>query len=236
MVPRARHPDGWNQTPIELDQWAWASTSTRAWARVFGVKLPLTPSRKARWRIRRPIGDERVRFGHQSLSNPILMNCPDQISMEFCLLNPSIILPTVRTFRVGALLKPRLGLLARLLAEKIAFQEAFKKRSNFTSIWTSIFVLLGRFSVPTWVPKSTKNRSKIDPKMHSILASIFYRFLIEFSSQLRPPEPSKSLFSLRKNNVFSKNRLSKLTSIFDPILAPTWPHFGIEHRPKSHRK
>ena len=76
------------------------------------------------------------------------MNCPDQISMEFCLLNPSIILPTVRTFRVGALLGAGLGLLARLLAEKIAFQEAFKKRSKFTSILTSIFVPLGSIFRP----------------------------------------------------------------------------------------
>ena len=84
--------------------------------------------------------------------------------MEFCLLNPSIILPTVRTFRVGALLKPGLGLLARLLAEKIAFQEAFKKRSNFTSILTSIFVPLGSIFRPNLGAKidqkSIKNRSQ----------------------------------------------------------------------------
>ena len=104
-------------------------------------------------RIRRPIGDERVGFSHQNLSNPILMNCPDQISMEFCLLNPSIILPTARAFRDGALLKPPLGLLARLLAEKIAFQEAFKKRLNFTSILTSILIPLGSILRPSLLPK-----------------------------------------------------------------------------------
>ena len=91
------------------------------------------------------------------------MKCPNQMSFEFCLMNPSIILPTARTFRVGAHLGPGLGLLARLLAEKIAFQEAFKKRLNFTSILTSIFVPLGSILRPNLLPKvdqkSIKNRS-----------------------------------------------------------------------------
>lgn len=30
---------------------------------------------------------------------------------------------------------------------------------------------------------------------------------------------------------FLKNRLSKLTSIFDPILVPSWPHFGTKNLP-----
>ena len=38
---------------------------------------------------------------------------------------------------------------------------------------------------------------------------------IDVYLQLRSPEPSKSLFFLRKNKVFSKNRSSKLASIFD---------------------
>ena len=44
--------------------------------------------------------------------------------------------------------------------------------------------------------------------------SIFDWFLIDFPSILRPLEPSKSLFFLRKNKVFSKTGLSKLASIF----------------------
>ena len=86
------------------------------------------------------------------------------MSFKFCLMNPSIILPTARSFRVEAHLGPRLGLLARLLAEKIAFQEAFKKRSKFTSILTSIFVPLGSIFRPNLGAKidqkSIKNRSQ----------------------------------------------------------------------------
>ena len=35
---------------------------------------------------------------------------------------------------------------------------------------------------------------------------------------------------------FYKNRLSKLTLIFDPILVPTWLHFGIQNPLKSTQK
>ena len=138
-----------------------------------GKKSLHTPSRKARWQIRRRSAERRVKLWHQSLSNPILMNCPDQISMELCLLNPSIILPTVCTFRVGALLKPRLGLLAHLLAEKIAFQEAFKKRSNFSCILTSIFVPLGSILRPNLGPK-------IDQKSIPRCIPFWLPFFIDF--------------------------------------------------------
>ena len=47
-----------------------------------------------------------------------------------------------------------------------------------------------------------------------ILIPFLDRCFIDFYSQLRSPEPSKSLFFLRKNKVFSKNRSSKLASIF----------------------
>ena len=71
------------------------------------------------------------------------------------------------------------------------------------------------------------------PKCLPILTSFSDRFLIDFYSQLRPAEPSKSLFFLRKNNVFSKKRLSKLGSIWDAILMPTWLHFAFPNPPKS---
>ena len=32
---------------------------------------------------------------------------------------------------------------------------------------------------------------------------------------------------------FLKNRPSTLTLIFDPILVPTWLHFGAQNKPKS---
>ena len=77
------------------------------------------------------------------------------------------------------------------------------------------------------------------PRCLAIMTSFFDRFLIDFSSQLRPPEPSKSLFFLRKNKVFSKNHQSKLTSIFDRF----WSQFtSILHQKidqkssKNHQK
>ena len=56
------------------------------------------------------------------------------------------------------------------------------------------------------------------PRCLPILTPFFDRFFIDFYLQLRSPEPSKSLFFLRKNKVFSKNRYSKLASIFDRFL------------------
>ena len=50
------------------------------------------------------------------------------------------------------------------------------------------------------------------------------RFLIDFCSQLRPTGSQKTLFFFKENNVFSKNRLSKITSISASILVPkTFP-------------
>ena len=74
------------------------------------------------------------------------------------------------------------------------------------------------------------------PRCLPIMTSFFDRFFIDFWSQLRPPEPSKSLFFIRKNNICSKHRLSKLRSIFDAILVPTWLHFALRNPPKSFKK
>ena len=87
---------------------------------------------------------------------------------------------------------------------------------------------------PTWLPKSTNNRSKIHPKMHSIFASIVDRCLVEISSQFRPPESWNMLFFLTKKQDW-KNRLSMLTSIFDPILVPIWFHFPPPNPPKFYQ-
>ena len=67
------------------------------------------------------------------------------------------------------------------------------------------------------------------------LITFFYGFLIDFGSQLRPPEPSKSWFFYGKTR-FSKNCLSKLRMIFDTILVPTWLHFASPNPPKSFQK
>jgi len=68
-----------------------------------------------------------------------------------------------------------------------------------------------------------------------MLSSFFDRFLIDFYSQLRLPEPSKSLFVRRKNKL-KKKRLSKLASIFDAILVPTWLNFGAKLASKLRMK
>ena len=52
------------------------------------------------------------------------------------------------------------------------------------------------------------------PRCLPMLASFFDRFFIDFHLQLRSPEPSKSMFFLKKNKAFSKNRSSKLGSMF----------------------
>ena len=51
------------------------------------------------------------------------------------------------------------------------------------------------------------------PRCLPILTPFLDRFFIDLYVQLRSPEPSNSLFFLRKNKVFSKNRFSKLASI-----------------------
>ena len=69
------------------------------------------------------------------------------------------------------------------------------------------------------------------PRCLPILIQFFYRFFNDFYFQLRSPESSKSLFFLRKNKVFSKNRSSKLGSIFDRFWCL---HASIFH-PKLHQ-
>ena len=72
--------------------------------------------------------------------------------------------------------------------------------------------------------------------MQSILASILHRFLIEFSSQLRPLGTTTILIFHWFFNICLENRYSKLTSIFDPIRVPTWLHVGSQNRSKSDQK
>ena len=87
---------------------------------------------------------------------------------------------------------------------------------------------------PSWPPKSKKIHQKSMPRGLPTTTSFLDGFLIDFGSQLRSPEPSKSWFSLRANHVLSKNRLSKSASIFDAIWVPTWLHFASKiHRNPS---
>jgi hypothetical protein len=59
--------------------------------------------------------------------------------------------------------------------------------------------------------------------------SIFHRFW----SQLPPPEPSKTFIFLRKNEVFSKNHLLKITSFKVRFCKPTCLNFGSQNPSKS---
>ena len=99
-------------------------------------------------------------------------------------------------------------------------------RIDFLWIW-------GANMAPSWPPKSTKIHEKSMPRGFPKLSSFFDRFLIDFYSQLRPLEPSKSLFILRKNKVFSKNRLSKLASILGGHLNANLAPFCFQNPSKS---
>ena len=63
---------------------------------------------------------------------------------------------------------------------------------------------MARFCFPTWVPKSTKIDEKSMPSCLPILTSFFDRFLIDFGSQLGPPEPKKSSPHCRESTIFQK--------------------------------
>ena len=79
-------------------------------------------------------------------------------------------------------------------------------------------------------PKSIKNRSKSNFQALMFPHRFLHRFFIDFWSQLRPTGSPKSKFFLRKNKVFSKNRLSKITSTSASILVPTCVHVGLQNR------
>ena len=63
------------------------------------------------------------------------------------------------------------------------------------------------------------------------LTSFFGRFLIDFCSQLGPPEPPKSLFFLRKNKVFSKNAFRDRHR----FSGGSWRQLGSILAPKIHQ-
>ena len=73
------------------------------------------------------------------------------------------------------------------------------------------------------------------PRCLPILTPFFYRFFIDFYLQLRSPEPSKSLFFLRKNEV-KKKSLFEVGIDFCSILMPTCLHFSFKNPSKSFKK
>ena len=87
---------------------------------------------------------------------------------------------------------------------------------------------------PFWrakmAPKSIKNQYKLSFRAFLFPHRFLHRFFIDFSSQLRPTGSPKSMFFLKKNKVFQKKRLSKITSISASILVPTCPHVGLQNQ------
>ena len=74
------------------------------------------------------------------------------------------------------------------------------------------------------------------PRCLPILVPFFDRFFFDFYLQLRPPEPSKSLFFLRKSKVFFKKSLFEVGIDFCSLLVPTCFHFSSKNPPKSFQK
>ena len=68
--------------------------------------------------------------------------------------------------------------------------------------------------------------------LHAIFQPNFDRFLLPTSTHQTPKIIDFPLFF----HYFLKFRLSKLRSIFDPILSPTWLHIPSPNRPKSNKK
>ena len=82
-----------------------------------------------------------------------------------------------------------------------------------------------------------QNRRTIRAKMPSHVKVFLDEFLINFSSILgpnfHPPNLQKPSFSLRKNEVFSKNHLLKITSFRVRFCKPTCLNFGSQNPSKS---
>ena len=85
--------------------------------------------------------------------------------------------------------------------------------------WIDFLSIFDPNLAPTWPPKSTKIHEKSMPRCLPILTSFFDRFLIDFCSQLRPPEPSKSLFFPKEIPGFFKKSAFEVGIDF-------WCHFG----------
>ena len=174
--------------------------------------------------FRRPIGERHARLANRSPSRSPCPNLLVQIflskcSWKFGFLYPSITLPEVALSASAAHLGPSLGLLARLLVENFTFQEAFKKTIIF---WLRFGIVFLRFLIDFPSQLGSQNQQKIDKNQSQDAFPIGTLSLLIFHGFL---------------NIFLKNRLLKLTSIFDSILVSTWGHFGskIVQNPSKNR-
>ena len=98
------------------------------------------------------------------------------------------------------------------------------------------WLIFDRFSIPTWLQKSTNFGETSMPRCLPMLTSFFDRFFKGFGFQLRPPKPQNSLKFCRFYITFALLGVFKIRSIFDPILVPTCFHFRTKNPLKSAKK
>ena len=120
-----------------------------------------------------------------------------------------------------------LARLWRFLAEKVAFQEAFKNRSNFDAFSTSIFERLGSVLEGQDASQIHKKSIKIEFPRPSVSASffisIFDRFLLPTSI---PWISKKCVFPQEKQGFFKKQPFEDNIDFgfdFGANLLPCWP-------------
>ena len=115
--------------------------------------------------------------------------------------------------------------------EKNAIQDAYFLSSLLGCLLRTIFM---PFWVPTCFPKPIKIHRKSMLRGHPSWASIVNGFLIGFWCQLQPHNLEKSLKIHLFYSIVCKIGLSKLASVFDPILVPTCLHFPSKTPSKMH--
>ena len=126
--------------------------------------------------------------------------------------------------------RPHLDHLWRIFCEKTVFKEVFEEWSNFNAFSTSIFERLGSVLEGQDGSQIHQKSIKIEFPRPSVSASFFISIFDRFLLSTSTPGSQKSVLFLRKNKVFSKNRLSKITSISASILVPTCLHVGLQNR------
>ena len=107
-----------------------------------------------------------------------------------------------------------------------AYSTLFFLVSCFRHLREPIF---GGFSTPTWQQKATHIVQKSMPTCTLSCSSFSDRLLFDVCSQFLPPISIKSSPCCSESTIFEK-AASKLTSIYDPILVPTWLHFGTKNK------
>ena len=96
--------------------------------------------------------------------------------------------------------------------------------------------ILAPVSLPTCLPKSTKIQEKSMPRCHPSSTPFFNRFLIDFYSQLRPPESQKSSPRCSESTIFQKiafRNWHRFLIDFGANLAPFWRQKSIKILQKS---